>query len=71
MKYYREILAIPCEQARKAGAKTMTFKYVDSAAAFFGVTRNDIYKKIRNPGKRNLSLKGFYIRFKENENDLL
>ena len=64
MKYYRPIIAEPCEQARKAGAKTLVFKYVDLAADYFHCDRNFIYQKIRGRGRGfNLSYCGFYFKF--------
>lgn len=71
MKYYRPIIAIPCEQARKAGAKSLSFKYVDLCAKFFGINRDKLYKKIEEKGteKKHLPYKGFYFEWEIKEND--
>lgn len=60
MKYYKPIIAVPCEQARIAGAKTLWFKYVDQCAKFFSCGRNNIYRKIRKE-KRDLTICGFTL----------
>ena len=60
MKYYRAIIAVPCEQARLAGAKVLYFKYVDQCAKYFDCSRYNIYRKIRKE-KRDLTICGFTL----------
>ena len=64
----KQVVAIPCEPVRKAGAKTLEFKSTAEASRYFGIDRTYICSLIRKKQK-NQPYCGFFFDYKLEEDD--